>query len=99
MDDVLILVKQEKIQDEFHIQHDQEKQRQIFCKVHSVSRTEFFSGGQNGLHPAFVFEIFPADYHSEPELIFHNVRYAIYRTFLKNADALELYAAQKGGIQ
>ncbi|MDE7122588.1 MAG: hypothetical protein K2O42_10575, partial [Oscillospiraceae bacterium] len=99
MDDVLILVKQTKIQDEFHIQHNQEVERQIFCKVQSVSRSEFFSGGQNGLHPVFLFEVFPADYHSEPELIFHNVRYAIYRTFLKNADALELYAAQKGGIQ
>lgn len=99
MDDVLILVKQVKTLDELHIQHDQEIKHQIFCKVHSVSRSEFFAGGQNGLHPAFLFEVFPADYASEPELIFHDVRYAIYRTFLKNPDALELYAEQKGGVQ
>lgn len=99
MDDVLILVKQEKIRDELHVQHDREIQRQIFCKVRSVTRAEFFSGGQNGLHPALVFEVFPADYQSEPELIFHGMRYAIYRDFLKHADTLELYAEQKGGVQ
>lgn len=99
MDDVLILISQEKVQDELHVQHNQETRQQIFCKVSSASRAEFFAGGQSGISPAYRFEIFPADYAGETELEFHNHRYAVYRTFQKNEDVLELYVQQKGGVQ
>ena len=98
MDDVIILLTHTPVLDEDHVQKMQEQRRQIFCHVNSVQRAEFFSGGQSGLSPAFMFEVFPADYAGEQELEFHDVRYAVYRTFQRDADTLEVYAQREGGI-
>lgn len=99
MDDVLILISHEQKQDDCGVQRSQEQRRQIFCKVQSASRAEFFAGGQNGLSPEFQFTVFPADYAGEAELEFHGKRYAVYRTFRRSDDCLELYVQRKGGVQ
>ena len=98
MDDVMILLQHKPELDENHVQKMQEQRRQIFCRVKSVNRSEFFAAGQSGLSPAFLFEVFPADYAGEQELEFHGVRYAVYRTFQRDADTLEVYAQREGGI-
>ena len=98
MDDVMILLQHKPELDENHVQKMQEQRRQIFCRVKSVNRSEFFAAGQSGLSPAFLFEIFPGDYENEQTVEFHGERYAVYRTFLRDSDTLEIYVQREGGI-
>lgn len=75
-----------------------ETNRQIYCKVTSVSQSEFFGGGRNGLKPELKFQIFAGDYQDEPVVVYKGRRYAVYRTYLvPGTDRLELYTERKGG--
>ena len=75
-----------------------EASRQVYCKVTSVSQSEFFAGGRNGLNPEFKFQVFAGDYKDEPIVVYKGRRYAVYRTYLvPGTDRLELYTERKGG--
>lgn len=71
--------------------------RTVFCNVNSVTRSEFFEAGRNGLNPEFVFTLFFGDYEGEHTLIYNGLAYAVYRTYRGRNDTLELYAERKGG--
>lgn len=72
--------------------------RDVFCQVDSVTRAEFFAGGEHGLRPEYRFTVFFDDYQGEDELIYNSVHYAIYRQYHARTDALELYAERKVGV-
>lgn len=72
--------------------------RDVFCQVDSVTRAEFFAGGERGLKPEYRFTIFFDDYNGEEELIYNGVHYAIYRQYHARTDDLELYAEKKVGV-
>lgn len=94
--DVLTLVKETQTQDRYGVWRAAETERDIFCTVGSVTRSEFFEAGRNGLNPEYVFTVFFADYEDETVCEFHRKRYAIYRTY-HDGDQMELYAERKGG--
>lgn len=71
--------------------------REVYCNVESVSQSEFFEGGRNGLNPAYKFVMFSFDYQGERTLEYNGLRYGIYRTYLKKNGQIELYAERKGG--
>lgn len=95
--DELKLIAQTQEQDQNGVWRKTETARKIFVQVGSVTRTEFFEGGRNGLNPAYVFRCFFADYNGETICEYAGKRYAIYRTYLGRNDVLELYAERKGG--
>lgn len=98
MDSVLTLITTTEQQDAFGVWRDAETSRQVFCKVDSVTRAEFFEGGRNGLNPEFRFTVFAADYHGERLCEYCGSRYGIYRTYrTPGDDYMELYAERKGG--
>ena len=99
MDDVISLIAFDCEEDDCLIQRKTETSRDVFCKVKSAARAEFFAAGQSGFQPKYLFEVFPADYEGETVLDYHGKRYSIYRTYLKSADVLELYAERKLGVQ
>lgn len=72
-------------------------ERQVFCNVSSVTASEFFEGGRNGLNPEYRMTMFNGDYQGETMLKFNGRTYAIYRTYLDRNDNLELYVERKGG--
>ena len=80
-----------------------ESTRQIFCKVTSATRAEYFEARQTGLEPEFVFTTQPTNYAGERVLEYgtdaqgNAQRYAIYRTYRRGADELELYAQKQVG--
>ena len=74
-----------------------ETKRTVFCNVKSVTRAEFFDAGRNGLNPQFVFTMFYADYQNEPMVEYNGETYAVYRTYLRRDDTLEVYVERKGG--
>ena len=52
------------------------------CQVDSVTRSEFFEAGRNGLNPEFVFRVFFGDYEGGERLVeYRGKRYSIYRTY------------------
>ena len=95
--DVLILITETRTQDAYGVWRSVETEREIFCEVQSVNRSEFFEAGRNGLNPEYQFTVFFADYAGEEICKYNGQRYAIYRTYLAKNDRLELYAERKGG--
>lgn len=114
MDDALTLIKKTRAQDANGIcRNTGETRREVFCKVSSITRAEFFEGGRNGLNPSFVFSVFHADYEGESLVEYRGETYSIYRTYKADRirgvtestqdaselslDYIELYAQRKGG--
>lgn len=98
MDSVLTLLQSTKRQNEYGVWEMTTVERDIFCKVDSVTRAEFFEAGRNGLNPQFQFTVFAGDYNGETVCRFEGKQYAIYRTYRDpGTDYLELYAERKGG--
>lgn len=98
-DDVITLVKQTAASslDEYGQETFTETTRQVFCKVTSANRAEFFEARQTGLEPEYVFVTQPTNYEGERILTYEGVRYQIYRTYRRDADNLELYAQKQVG--
>ena len=94
---VITLIAQTNTQDSNGIWRTAETSRDVFCQVDSVTRSEFFEGGRNGLNPEFRFTMFFADYQDEEVLIYKDRAYAIYRTYIGKNDTIELYCERKGG--
>ena len=98
MDDVLKLVSRTYAQDAYGVRRSINTEREVFCKVGSISRQEFYDAGRNGLNPQYVFTVFAADYQGERVCRFRDVSYAIYRTYIiAGSDYIELYAQTEGG--
>lgn len=94
---IITLVKTTTSQDDFGVWRETTTTRDVFCQVSSITRTEFFEAGRNGLNPELVFRVFFGDYEGEETLIYDGKGYGIYRTFLGKNDIMELYAERKGG--
>lgn len=99
MDDVLFLLAETYIKDDYGVSRPGEpERRQVFCRVRSVTRQEFFEAGRNGLNPSQEFLIFGGDYQGERSLEWRGERFAVYRTYqAPGTDYLELYAQREGG--
>lgn len=95
--DVINLISITRTQDEFGVWRPTEKKTDVYCQVSSVTQSEFFEGGRNGLNPEFRFTVFFADYNDEPIVEYNGKRYSVYRTYQGRTDTLELYVERKGG--
>lgn len=94
---IIQLISATKTQDENGVWRETLAKRQVFCNVSSVTASEFFEGGRNGLNPEYRMTMFNGDYQGETMLEFNGRTYAIYRTYLDRNDNLELYVERKGG--
>lgn len=98
VDSVLTLLNNSKYQDEYGVWRQKSTPREVFCQVGSVTQTEFFNGGRNGLNPAYKFTVFHGDYQDEVLCEYQGKEYAIYRTYIvPGTDYIELYAERQGG--
>ena len=86
------------IRDEQHVDITfPQNYREIYAEKDSVTQTEFFEGGRNGLNPEYKFTVFFADYQGERIVEYNGQRYAVYRTYQPRTDRLELYVQREGG--
>lgn len=99
MDDVLILIEESsREKDEYGVIRQTYAERQVFCRVESVSRAEFFGGGRNGFNPEYKMTMFSGDYQGEALCKYDGLSYGIYRTYhVPGTDYIELYVERKGG--
>lgn len=95
--DVAYLVTETYTQDDFGIYQTRRELRKVYVNVSSVYANEWFEGGRNGLNPQYRFTMFSFDYLGEKIIEYDGTQYAIYRTFIKNRDEIELYAELKMG--
>ena len=71
--------------------------KDVFCKVDSVTRSEFFEAGRNGLNPEYRMTMFFGDYSGEQLIGYKGRMYSVYRTYQAGTDILEVYVERKGG--
>lgn len=97
MDSSIELLKSANVKDENGVYHASYTAREVFCRVGSITRAEFFGAGRNGLNPQYVFTVFAEDYEGEDLVRYDGESYSIYRTYRTDSDYMELYAEKKGG--
>ena len=76
-----------------------ETRRDIFCNLTSVSASEFFAAGEEGLRKEYRAIVFALEYNGEQLAELDGKRYSIYRTYRSSGDRLELYLGIKVGLQ
>ncbi len=70
--------------------------RKVWARVQSVTRSEWFQGGQNGLRPALVVYTPRVNYRGENAVIIDEKRYSVYRTYYNDGtDEIELYLEER----
>ena len=69
MDDVIKLISTTYTSDSSGNQVETVTERQVFCKVRSVGRSEFYQAAQSDMHPEYVFVLSHfMDYQGEKSL-------------------------------
>lgn len=94
---VIKLISSTKSQDDYGVWRETLSERTVYCDVQSVTRSEFFDGGRNGLNPEYKITMFFGDYEGETLVEYEGNTYAVYRTYKQRNDTLELYVERKGG--
>lgn len=94
---VVTLIKETYSSDSIGQMIATEVSHDVFCNVSSVTQSEWFQGGQNGLRPEYRVTMFAPDYEDEKIVEFNGVRYGVYRTYLRQDENLELYLERKTG--
>lgn len=60
-----------------------ETEREVFCTIQSVGRTEYYKAMSEGLEPEYIFIINDySDYSGEKLLKYNGVRYRVIRSFV-----------------
>ena len=94
---IIKLIKTTYTKDAYGVSKASETAREVMAQLDSVTASEFFEGGRNGLNPEYRFRIFLYDYDDEKIIEYNGKRYAVYRTYEARNDRLDLYAERKGG--
>lgn len=83
--------------DDFGVPKKVETGRKVYGFYDSLTSTEIFEGGRNGLNPELRFTVKEIDYKDETVLVRGGRRYAVYRTYRPGNGTIELYCERKGG--
>lgn len=98
MDDILTLLTPTSAKNEYGVIEEVLQAQEVFCRVESITRNEFFGAGRNGLNPQYRFTVFAADYDGQPICEYDGNTYFIYRTYVvSGTDYIELYVERRGG--
>ena len=97
--DVINLIKETPVQSSDYTWTSQETSQEVFCDVRSITRTEWFEAGRNGIeHPEFIFIMNRNEYEGQKIVEYNGQRYGVYRTYAGRNEDLELYVEAKGGL-
>lgn len=92
---VITLISENYVKDDIAQLVPQEKRRDVFCNVTSISASEWFEAGRNGLRPQYRAILFAPDYQGEITVELDGVRYGVYRTYIGKNEMIELYLERK----
>lgn len=83
--------------DVYGIDQKVETTKSVYGYFGSVTASEIFEGGRNGLNPELRFVMTDLDYDGQTVLVRGNDRYSVYRTYRPGNGTIELYMQRKGG--
>lgn len=95
--DVINLYADTITYDDYGVARKTRTSKQVFCKVDSVTRAEFFEAGKAGLKPEYRMTMFVGDYDGETVVGYKGRLFSVYRTYLAKTDIIELYVERQGG--
>ena len=96
---VIYLISEVQTQNDFGGWVSSETKTEVFCDVRSITQTEWFEAGRNGIeHPEYIFIMNRNEYSGEKEVEFNGQRYGIFRTYAAKNEDIELHAEAKGGL-
>lgn len=95
---VLTLIRQTYQTDEIGQRVPVEEKKDVFCSVASVSGSEWFEAGRQGIKPEIKVSMFCHEYQGEKIAELDGVRYSIYRTYQAKHETIELYLEKKAGV-
>ena len=96
---VLTLISETYHEDSIGQLVPEETRREVYCNVSSISASEWFDAGRNGLKAEYRATMFLYDYQGEKIAELDGVRYSIYRTYMGRNETIELYLERKAGVQ
>lgn len=95
--DIITLYADTVTYDDYGVAVKQRTGHEVFCKVDSVTRSEFFEAGRSGLKPEYRITMFFGDYNGETLVGYNGRIYSVYRTYMAKTDIIELYVERKTG--
>ena len=93
---VIYLVSETYSQDAYGVMTSTQTLRKVYADVQSVTGSEWFEGGRNGLNPEYRMRVFHSEYKGEEVLVYDGIYYTIYRTYMDD-DVTELYVEKRKG--
>lgn len=98
MDDIIELVAQSYTTDQLKQKISTETVTSVWAHIRSVSRDEWFQGGQVGLDPSLVIITPKVNYDGQKIVRLGGKQYTVYRTYAADkSDDVELYLAERAG--
>jgi len=71
----------------------------VFAYVNSVTMSEFYQAGLQGMKPEYRFLIWQTEYNGEELVQYNDITYTVYRTYLRDDGRIELYVAKRKGAE
>lgn len=84
-------------QNEYGVMIPNETEKRVYADITSVTGTEWFEGGRNGINPEYRMRMFAPDYEGEEVLKYNDIYYTVYRTYKARNDIIELYVEKRKG--
>lgn len=96
--ETVILVKEKYKQDGIGQGVPEESEREVFCEVRGITRSEWVSAGQNSINASEMLVMPAINYDGERIAILGGARKAVYRTYCPpDSDDIELYLKDEAG--
>lgn len=99
MSDVIILIEETTEVDAIGQRKSKQTEREVFCEIGNISRSEWSAAVANGMKPDVRITISMIEYNGESLLKWRGTTYKVYRVYadFKN-DAVELYCEKQVGV-
>lgn len=75
-----------------------ETSKEVFARVASSSQEEWFTAHRDNINSTYRIIVYSFEYEGQTIVEMDGIRYAVYRTYERSKDKVELYLEQKEGI-
>lgn len=97
--DIITLKKESHSQDSSAAWISSNTETDVFCEVRSVTQSEWFEAGAEGIVPEYIFIIDRNEYDGEKVVFYDGQKYGVFRTYAGKGEDLELHCERKGGLR
>lgn len=91
------LLTSEYVQDELGQWTETQTKTDVFAIVSSVTMSEFFQAGMQGMKPEYRMTVWMNEYGGQENLEYNEKNYTIYRTYRRDDGRIELYVTERKG--